>query len=163
MRDSTRLAGIQQNSLWDFALVFYARPGVSQCLLRLQDEVGMDVCVLLWRLWLNGYGLAPTEKAEKALAEVVAWQRDYTWPLRDRRRWLKPAAGDDPALARLRHTLKEAELMAEKVALERLEALSRQAGYVREALPNEAHPLADTQEQARDLTALWAQSREPLR
>ncbi|MDN6180015.1 MAG: TIGR02444 family protein [Halomonas subglaciescola] len=163
MRDSTRLAGIQQNPLWDFALEFYARPGVSQRLLRLQDDAGMDVCVLLWRLWLNHYGLAPTASAERALAKIVAWQRDYTWPLRDRRRWLKPNAANDPALFQLRDTLKAAELMAEKVALGRLEALARQAGYVQEALPEEAHPPAGTLEQARDLAALWAQSKGALR
>lgn len=159
MRDSTRLAGIQQNPLWGFALDFYARPGVSQRLLRLQDDAGMDVCVLLWRLWLNHYGLAPTAPAEQALAGVAAWQRDYTRPLRDRRRWLKPAATNDPTLAQLRDTLKEAELMAEKVALGRLEALARQDGYVQEALSDEAPPLADTPEQACDLASLWEQSR----
>lgn len=164
MRDSTRLAGIQQNSLWDFALEFYARPGVASHLLRLQDEAGMDVCVLLWRLWLNGHGLAPTAHAEQALAEVVAWQRDYTRPLRDRRRWLKPAAADDPALAHLRQTLKDAELMAEKHALGLLEALSRQAGYVQEARPDAARPgergCDPTSQRQRDLASLWAQSTE---
>lgn len=168
MRDSTRLAGIQQNSLWDFALDFYARPGLAQRLLRLQDDAGMDVCVLLWRLWLNGHGLAPTAEAEHALAEVAAWQHDYTRPLRDRRRWLKSAAADDPTLAELRETLKEAELMAEKVALGRLEALSRRRGYVENLLPGGARPPAGQGEPARDLTpqqrsdwaSLWAQSKE---
>jgi uncharacterized protein (TIGR02444 family) len=158
------LAGIQQNSLWDFALDFYARPGVAQRLLRLQDEADMDVCVLLWRLWLNGHCLAPTAKAEQALAEVAAWQRDYTRPLRDRRRWLKPVAANDPALAHLRQTLKDAELMAEKIALGRLEALSRQAGYVQEARPDAARPdergRDPTPQQQRDLASLWAQSKE---
>lgn len=130
MRDSTPLTAVQQGALWAFALDFYARPGVARRLLFLQDEAGLDVCVLLWRLWLGYLDLAPTPSAEQALNEVHAWQRDYTWPLRERRRWLKPAAARDPELARLRHTLKDAELLAEKAALAQLEALSRQAGRV---------------------------------
>ncbi|WNK20432.1 TIGR02444 family protein [Halomonas piscis] len=130
MRDSTRLAAVEQNPLWDFALDFYARPGVADKLLRLQDEAGFDVCVLLWRLWLGHLGLAPTPGAEQALEDIYAWQRDYTRPLRQRRRWLKPAAACDSALAQLRQTIKDAELQAEKAALTQLEALSRQAGRV---------------------------------
>ncbi|WP_017429260.1 TIGR02444 family protein [Vreelandella jeotgali] len=130
MRDSTRLSALEQNPLWDFAVDFYARSGVSSRLLRLQDDAGLDVCVLLWRLWLKRHGLAPTELAEHQLDDVLAWQRDYTVPLRCRRRRLKPAAPQDAALAQLRRTLKEAELQAEKIALQRLEALSWQAGGV---------------------------------
>lgn len=166
MRDSTRLTAIQQNSLWDFALDFYARPGVSQRLLRLQDTSGMDVCVLLWRLWLHHHGLVPTAHAERALADVHAWQREYTWPLRDRRRRLKPAVADDPALAPLRESLKEAELLAEKAALARLEAISQQDGCVRNAVKKAlvAAHVPDVQaceltpQQHHDLALLWAQA-----
>lgn len=166
MRDSTRLSAIQQNSLWDFALDFYARPGVSRRLLRLQDEAGMDVCVMLWRLWLHHYGLVPTVSAERALAEVHAWQREYTRPLRDRRRRLKPAAISDPALAPLRQALKEAELLAEKAALARLEALSRQEGCVRPVAAEEQAEarMPDVQacklapQHRHDLAQLWAQA-----
>ncbi|GAB2725144.1 TIGR02444 family protein [Halomonas garicola] len=163
MRDSTPLAAVQQGSLWDFALDFYGRPGVARRLLFLQDEAGMDVCVLLWRLWLGHLGLAPTPSAEQALGEVADWQRDYTWPLRERRRWLKPAAACDPELARLRQTLKDAELLAEKTALAKLEALSRRAGRVaplpagaRVTLAGEP-ALRPTADQAATLAALRAE------
>lgn len=128
MRDSTRLAAVRQNPLWDFALAFYARPGMADHLLLLQDEAGMDVCVLLWRLWLDHLGLEPTHQAERGLAEIYAWQSDYTRPLRARRRRLKPAAAHDPALAELRQALKTAELLAERQALYRLEALACRPG-----------------------------------
>lgn len=159
MADSTRLTGVQQDALWAFARDFYARPGVAGRLLFLQDEAGMDVCVLLWRLWLCERGLMPAACAERDLDGLHAWQRDYTRPLRERRRWLKPAAASDPALARLRQTLKDAELQAEKQALARLQAMACRPGGVVKANAGEpvswlAPGMAPTPAQREALEAL---------
>jgi len=40
------------NPFWDFSLAVYRRPGVAAACLRLQDEAGVDVNLLLYFCWL---------------------------------------------------------------------------------------------------------------
>lgn len=134
--DSTELTADMRNELvnhplWEFALSLYAHPGVEAACLRLQDNAGMDICELLWRCWLERHGLAPADDVEPQLYRVRAWQCDMTYPLRRRRRDLKPLIGPRPELARLRQALKEAELLAEKEALRQLQQLALQGLGVR--------------------------------
>ncbi|WP_458526639.1 TIGR02444 family protein [Onishia taeanensis] len=115
-------------SLWDFALTFYARPGIEAACLRLQDGAGLDVNALLWACWLDTHGLTPeaalADAAHPLWAEVSAWQRQITAPLRHQRRTLKEQALTNPAIAELREAIKQAELLAEREALARLEAIA---------------------------------------
>lgn len=111
--------------LWDFALALYARQEVAAACLALQDEGGADVCELLWACWLASLGLSLNDDAERALRDVRAWQRQFTYPLRAQRRALTPHADKRCDIAQLRRTLKEAELLAEREALLRLQALTR--------------------------------------
>lgn len=128
--------------LWDFALAFYARPGIEAACLRLQDGAGLDVNALLWACWLDTHGLT----AEAALAdanhplwaEVSAWQRQITAPLRRQRRALKEQALANPTIAELRETIKHAELLAEREALSRLEAIAAAGQGIRPLEEGEA-------------------------
>ena len=110
--------------LWAYALSLYGRRGVADACLTLQDEAGADVCELLWACWLFQRGLRPSEDIATHLTEVRNWQARYTRPLRAQRRELKLAAAHDATLARLRETLKQAELLAEREALNRLARLA---------------------------------------
>ncbi len=115
---------LAESPLWPFALALYARPGVEAACLQLQDEAGVDVCELLWRCWLLHHGAIPEPGSEAALAEVRRWQREVTAPLRRLRRELKADAAEQHGVARLRETLKRAELQAERETLARLESVA---------------------------------------
>ena len=111
-------------SLWDFAVDRYARPGVAEACLHLQDDWDADVCLLLAGLWLEQRGVTPAAAQVAALRRLAEpWQRTVTAPLRDLRRAWKPLAQDDAALAELRARLAALELQAERLLLQRLAAL----------------------------------------
>jgi|KBSSwiStaDraftv2_1062776.scaffolds.fasta_scaffold141771_5 uncharacterized protein (TIGR02444 family) len=112
--------------LWAWASAAYARPGVSQACLLLQDEFEQNVCFLLWASWARSQDAA-------VLARGAAIARDWevvaAGPLRAVRRALKnprPPVGD-AARERLRNSVKATELEAEKVLLETLERLGAPA------------------------------------
>lgn len=110
-------------SLWDFSAELYARSGVADCCLRLQDEQGADVCLLLAALWLERRGVAATTERIARLERLATpWQAAVTAPLRELRRAWKSAAAADAELAALRQSLLELELQAERLLLERLQA-----------------------------------------
>ena len=72
--------------LWNFALELYARPGVEQACLELQDA-GCDVCLLLTAAWLQGRGVRCLDERLRALTELAGpWQREVVSPLRQTRR-----------------------------------------------------------------------------
>jgi uncharacterized protein (TIGR02444 family) len=99
--------------LWTFCSSVYAEPGVAEACLRLQDEHGADICLLLAALWsaADGPGLLGAEDFA-ALDELVAPFRDnVVRPLRQVRRWMK-AAGYHPDP--LRERIKAEELAAEQ-------------------------------------------------
>ncbi|WPP44735.1 TIGR02444 family protein [Pseudomonas sp. AN-1] len=114
-----------QQSLWDFSVALYARPGVAELCLRLQDERDADVCLLLAALWLERRRVDVAAERVAALRDQAGpWQRTVTLPLRRLRRAWKAPAADDPTLAELRRQLAELELQAERLLLERLQALA---------------------------------------
>lgn len=111
--------------LWNFALACYARPGVEQTFLRLQDS-GADVCLLLCALWLERRQV-PCDAQRMAQLHAIAepWQRQVVQPLRALRQGWKAAAQHDPQQARLREQVKALELEAERELLGRLEQLAQ--------------------------------------
>lgn len=111
-------------ALWPWALALYERPGVSDALLELQDEAGLDVCELLWGLWLLAHDRAPVADLDSVLAPVRQWQQHYTQPLRQLRRDLKAQAADRPELEQMRTHIKKAELQSERETLRQLEVLA---------------------------------------
>lgn len=112
-------------SLWEFSVTLYGRPGVAELCLRLQDDQGADVCLLLTALWLERRGVAVTAERVAALERLAQpWQQAVTLPLRQLRRAWKAAASRDAGLAELRQELAALELKAERMLLERLHGLA---------------------------------------
>ncbi|MGK6305759.1 TIGR02444 family protein [Variovorax sp. DT-64] len=105
---------------WNYALEVYAKPGVAEACLLLQDRAGVDVVVLLHAIYLFATkGIALDEQAlASAEARVGSWRREVTAPLRALRTTLKPGfAGMPPEfVAQTRQKIKEAELDAEFAA-----------------------------------------------
>lgn len=114
-------------SLWDFSLHYYARPGVSQLCLRLQDEHGANVNVLLWALWLGhrSMRLEPVQLAH-TLRKIHSWDQHYVVPLRQLRRRMKVEFGvENASIEAVRTHIKQAELRAEQHVQQLLETHSR--------------------------------------
>lgn len=112
-------------SLWNFSVALYARPGVAGLCLTLQDEAGANVCLLLAALWLERRGVAASSARIAQLEELARpWQATVTTPLRALRRAWKDAARSDAALAELRGRLAALELQAERQLLERVQRLT---------------------------------------
>lgn len=114
-------------SLWDWTLRAYARPGVADACLKLQDDHGQNTSFLLWAVWAEG---PPAERLTAAARLGRDWEARVLAPLRDVRRTLKPAFPpvDETAREGLREDVKAAELRAERVLMETFEALGDQAG-----------------------------------
>jgi uncharacterized protein (TIGR02444 family) len=102
--------------LWPWALAFYARPGVAEACLALQDQCGADVNFLLAAVWLaeTGRGRWDQGDLEALAAKLGPWQRDVVRPLRAARRAL---VADGASISGLRRRLKEVELEAEQIEL----------------------------------------------
>ncbi len=49
---SNAAAGTRESAFWQFSLAFYARPGVADACLQLQDDAGVDVNVMFYVLFL---------------------------------------------------------------------------------------------------------------
>lgn len=123
MGNSTRLTALQQDSLWDFALRFYALPDVEAACLCLQDEEGVDVCELLFHCWLIIYGFEARPQAfVTECIERRRWQSEITAVLRQLRQGLKgdaERADAESGVVELRGVIKKAELLAERENLQR--------------------------------------------
>lgn len=103
------------NPLWDFALALYDRPGVKDVLLRLQDEAGMDVLLLLADRWLAQQQL--NWPAAEFLQEYRHWREGMIVPLRALRR--RCGKEQQPLYGQLL----QAELSAERQGLNLLYAV----------------------------------------
>src|SRR3954471_6672497 len=106
-----------QNSspFWDFSLGFYARSGVADICLDLQDRFGADVNVVLYLLWQAQRRRRLTSmEIEKLIALISDWQLNVVRPLRGVRRFLKdpgPAFSSEN-VSSFRQRLKDEELLA---------------------------------------------------
>ncbi len=109
-------------SLWDWTLAAYGRPGTPQATLALQDGHGQNTSFLLWAVWAQVDDPALLARA----ADITRrWSETALVPIRNVRIALKgPVEGvDEAAKNALRETVKTAELAAEKLLMESLEAL----------------------------------------
>ncbi|WP_152219284.1 TIGR02444 family protein [Pseudomonas sp. SCB32] len=113
------------DDVWSYALKLYAREGIKAACLSLQ-EGGADVCLLLASAWLGSSGVAFEDARMNAL-ECTArdWREVVVVPLRSLRQHWRELARQDASLASLRERLKQLELDAEKVLLERLESRAK--------------------------------------
>lgn len=112
-------------ALWRYALAFYAKEGVADACLHLQDDSGVDVVELIFALYAGAVLRLPIDRALliEARAAVGSWRQDSVLPLRDIRRRLKVARTDCPESVKeeLRRQVKQAELRAEQIQLALLE------------------------------------------
>jgi uncharacterized protein (TIGR02444 family) len=107
-------------ALWDWAQATYARPGVAEACLRLQDEEEQSVPLLLWALWSADEARTPDLLTGAATAR--AWEEEVVGPLRRLRRALKALDADADREA-VRDQVKAVELDAERRLLVQLERL----------------------------------------
>jgi len=98
--------------LWTFSLQHYAKPGVKEACLALQDDSGLDVNVALACLWHERRGGIPlSEEDFRQLLEDVSVAQQRVHRIRPIRR----DARDAPETQPLYRTLKRAELLAENL------------------------------------------------
>lgn len=71
------------NPFWQFSLAIYAKPGVMETCLELQDKHGADVNLLLWCLWLNHQGIhLSSAQLVQAVSEIEHWREQIIKPIR---------------------------------------------------------------------------------
>jgi uncharacterized protein (TIGR02444 family) len=113
--------------IWDWVLQAYARPGVPEATLALQDAHGQNTSFLLWAVHAEA---RDPELLARAAAATRAWDATALTPLREVRRALKPPLPpvDDHARLALREAVKDLELAAERLLMETLDGLSEGRG-----------------------------------
>jgi uncharacterized protein (TIGR02444 family) len=129
------------DAFWRFSLALYARPGVAEALIGLQDRAGCEVNLILFALWagvrhgrlLGKTGLAAAAAASAEPSAVAASIR------RLRRQLADPS---DSAMRRLRRGLLAVELAAERRVQDRLAAFA--AAWTPAAASGGRRAIADT-------------------
>ena len=123
---------------WRFSLRLYRSPGVAEACIRLQEESGADVNLLLFLLW---HGVQKRRVSADDVArldrEIAPWRERAVIPLRAIRRALKAPSLKAPALKApqglveagtveaFRTRIKAAELEAERLQQEAMYDLVR--------------------------------------
>ena len=100
------------NPLWDYSLAHYAREGVAEACLTLQDDCNLDVNLLLYGAWLASTDQRlDTEHLAGLERRIAQWRQEVVQPLRQlRRQWR-----DYEPARELRQQLAELELHAERM------------------------------------------------
>lgn len=133
---STAEPSPQGSLFWRFSLRFYRQPEVADACIRLQEEAGVDVNLLLFLLWHAGSRrtLSAAEVAELD-RRIGPWRDTTVIPLRVMRRALKsPPTLIAPATAEFFRTrIKAVELEAERLQQEAMYELARSAPRGQEA------------------------------
>lgn len=114
----TDTAPNEASAFWQFSLRFYARPGVAEACLQLQDEHDVDVNILLYALYVARAGrVLDASDVVRMQTLVTPWRERVVRPLREARRFTKtpPAAFADTRTAALRADIKRIELAAEQL------------------------------------------------
>lgn len=118
---------MNQRFFRDWAKTTYGSPKVESTLLKAQDDAGLNVNLLLWCCWAGAFfETAPELVIRHAIADGAQWREKVTENLRNARRSMKrfesqPGYED---VAVLRARLKEIELTAEFIEIDRLEAIA---------------------------------------
>jgi uncharacterized protein (TIGR02444 family) len=104
--------------LWQFMLAIYARPGVQAACLKLQEDCGIDIVLLLTWLRYTLPGRSPLGAREiAALKDYIGeWRARTVLPLRALRTDLRAGGMSmpDESRAALREKIKALELGAER-------------------------------------------------
>jgi uncharacterized protein (TIGR02444 family) len=113
------------DAFWSWSTAFYAKPGVAEACLDLQNRDGAEVNLVLLLLWLAEKGYAPLGQGEVAELDrtVRPWRERVVEPLRALRNALK-GQGEDA----VRRAILSAELVAERSTQRRLVAALPELG-----------------------------------
>ena len=109
------------SEFWNFSLAVYGEAGVASACLRLQDQRGLNVNLLLFCGWLGVTGRGALESRDwQALVEWTrAWDDKVVLPLRGVRVSLK--AEEERLIETLRARVGSCEIQAEHLAQLRME------------------------------------------
>lgn len=110
------MPALRADDFWSFALAHYARPGVAEICLQLQDAHGADVNLLLLGLWLETLRLAWHDGDLDRLEAIAREWRQSLAPLRQARRALKHLPDAEALYAQA----KSLELAVERAVQQRL-------------------------------------------
>lgn len=120
MADNKDIMSEQDSSydpFWNYSLMVYQRPGVADACIRLQDQYGLDVNVVLFCIWcgVEGPGRLDASRLAASVEATREWQTRAVVPLRALRRELKdrPCALDAALVEGVRKSVSAAELEAE--------------------------------------------------
>ncbi len=114
-------------AIWAWMLEAYAKPGVPEACLALQDAHGQNTCLLLWAVYAE---VNDPECLARAAEAARMWEQVTLGPLRGVRRGLKSPAPpvEDASRLALREEVKRLELAAERLLLETLDGMSQGRG-----------------------------------
>lgn len=114
-------------AIWEWVLEAYARPGVPEACLTLQDQHGQNTSYLLWAVHAE---VKDPDLLARAAAATRAWDSTALTPIRDVRRALKaPMEGfDDKARLAFREQVKDLELTSERFLMETLDGMAHRGG-----------------------------------
>lgn len=104
------------NALWHFACACWENPELRERLLRLQDESGVQVNMVMLACWSAQNGLPLKDHIQAVAALSEPWQSKIIQPLRALRR----CADTLFSAEEVKGKLLEAELAAEKTEITRL-------------------------------------------
>jgi uncharacterized protein (TIGR02444 family) len=113
----------KNQSCWDFVIELYAKPGISQACLELQDRLGVDVSFLLTVLFYAKQGGIDFSVDEIASLDrsISAWRNEIILPLRRLRRRVKGSDLLNSATEEFYRRIKADELLAEQLEIKALE------------------------------------------
>ena len=129
-----------ENNLWSFALTIYQRDAVAPACLDLQEQCLIDVPLMLCAVFACLQGKYISDEDLTQLHNLASpWQNDIVQSLRRIRTQLKTGPQPAPNLLTedLRDKVKAAELTAEKIQLEMMQAWVSQLAAIdrRDDLP----------------------------
>jgi uncharacterized protein (TIGR02444 family) len=119
-----------QNQCWDFVVEFYAKPGISQACLQLQDRLGVDVSFLLTLLFYAKHHNLDLSVEEIASLDrrISAWRDEVVIPLRRLRRHVKASNLLNSSTEAFYRRIKADELLAEQLEIG---TIAQQLGQMR--------------------------------
>jgi uncharacterized protein (TIGR02444 family) len=109
-----------ENLCWDFIVKLYAKPGISQACLELQDRLGVDVSFLLTVLFYAKHRHVDLSIEEIASLDrsISAWRDEVIVPIRRLRRRVKSADLLNSSTDEFYQRIKVDELLAERLEID---------------------------------------------
>jgi uncharacterized protein (TIGR02444 family) len=122
-KSSSPIMMSSDHPFWEFSLQLYARPGVADTSLALQDRFDADVNMLFFAVWAGESRRAlNVPEISELIAEVAPWRDGVVRPLRGARRFLKTTDWKSSETDSLRRKIQSEELAAERLQQIFLEA-----------------------------------------